>query len=126
MTGWSLEPEALTVDRSAAPVRSPRADGLIGVASTRTTTSSGLGSGVGTFTSEISSSPLFLISERSCRPLVCWDATVKSLPSLLSLIVRDGLGALKRTDKSRSAASGPLVHHVCGEVKDGKSRPSVT
>ncbi len=70
MTGLSLVPDACAVLMSAAPVRRPRSDGLIGVASTRTTTSSGPGSGVGTSTSEISSSPLFLISERSCKPVV--------------------------------------------------------
>src|SRR5947207_1959325 len=63
-------PEIFAVERSAAPVSRPRSEGLIGVASTRTTTSSGPGSGVGTFNSEISSSPLFLINERSCRPLL--------------------------------------------------------
>src|SRR5512143_2395672 len=77
ITGASLVPEALAVLMSAAPIRSPRSDGLIGVASTRTTTSSSAGSGVGTSTSEISSSPLALISERSCRPL---------LPSLMSFL----------------------------------------
>ena len=45
-------------------------DALIGLASTRTTTSSGPGSGVGTLTSDNSSSPSFLSSERSCRPLL--------------------------------------------------------
>src|SRR6516225_8995097 len=75
MTGASLVPDAFTVVRSAAPTRSPRSDGLIGVASTRTTTSSGPGSGVGTFNKDISSSPAFLISERSCSPL---------LPSLIT------------------------------------------
>src|SRR5262249_25449670 len=106
--GASFVPEAFAVERSAAPVRSPRSDGLIGEASARTTTSSGLGSGVGTFRSEISSSPLFLISERSCRPLVCWDATVNSLPSLSSLIRRNQLGALNWTDKSQPAAIDSL------------------
>src|ERR1700674_1901670 len=67
-TGESLVPDAFAGDISAAPTRSPRSDGLIGEASTRTTTSSGPGSGIGTLTREISSSPLFLISERSCSP----------------------------------------------------------
>src|SRR4029077_400638 len=40
-TGDSLVPDAFAVDMSAAPTRSPRSDGLIGEASTRTTTSSG-------------------------------------------------------------------------------------
>src|ERR1700681_3049264 len=68
ITGASLVPDALADVMSAAPTRSPRSDGLIGEASTRTTTSSGPGSGVGTLTRHISSSPLFLISERSCSP----------------------------------------------------------
>src|SRR5260370_2536572 len=69
-TGESLLPDAFAVDMSAAPTRSPRSDGLIGDSSTRTTTSSGPGSGVGTLTSDISSSPLLLISERSCSPVL--------------------------------------------------------
>src|SRR6202140_5414425 len=43
-TGTSLVPDAFAVDISAAPTRSPRSDGLIGEASTRTTTSSAAGS----------------------------------------------------------------------------------
>jgi hypothetical protein len=70
MTGASLLPAALAVVISAAPTRRPRSEGLIGDASTRTTTSSAEGSGVGTSSSDISNSPLFLISERSCRPLL--------------------------------------------------------
>src|ERR1700688_1850382 len=70
MTGCSLVPEAFAVVMSAAPVSNPRSDGLIGVASTRTTTSSAPGSGVGMLTSDISSSPLFLISERNCSPVL--------------------------------------------------------
>src|SRR6516225_10631476 len=73
--GFSFEPDTFTVERSAAPVRRPRSDGLIGVASTRTTTSSGPGSGVGTLNRDISSSPLDLISERNCNPV---------LPSLIT------------------------------------------
>src|SRR6516164_8033953 len=81
ITGASLVPDALAVVMSAAPVNRPRSDGLIGVASMRTTTSSAEGSLVGTFTREISSSPLFLISERSCNPL---------LPSALIVILPAG------------------------------------
>src|ERR1700679_50271 len=65
MTGASLLPAALAVVTSAAPTKRPRSEGLIGDASTRTTTSSAEGSGVGTSSSDISSSPPFLISERS-------------------------------------------------------------
>ena len=64
-TGASPVPDNLAVVISAAPRSSPRSEGLIGVASTRTTTSSAAGSGIGTFTSDNSSSPLFLIKERS-------------------------------------------------------------
>ncbi len=79
MTGASLVPDALAVDMSAAPTSRPRSDGLIGEASTRTTTSSGPGSGTGTLTREISSSPLFLISDRSCSPVVV-SALIRNLP----------------------------------------------
>src|ERR1700676_4388803 len=57
ITGASLVPDALAVDISAAPTRSPRSDGLIGEASTRTTTSSGPGSGGGPLATASSSSP---------------------------------------------------------------------
>jgi hypothetical protein len=43
---------------------------LIGAASTRTTTWSGEGSAIGTLASDISSSPLFVISERSSSPVL--------------------------------------------------------
>src|SRR6266699_4523726 len=69
-TGASLVPEAFADVMSAAPTSSPRSEGLIGEASTRTTISSSAGSGVGTLASDISSSPLFLISERSCSPVL--------------------------------------------------------
>src|SRR6266481_2719836 len=80
ITGASLVPEALAVVMSAAPIRSPRSDGLIGDASTRTTTSSGPGSGVGTLARDISSSPLFLISERSCSPVLSFSKPTLNLP----------------------------------------------
>src|ERR1700704_6709279 len=80
-TGESLVPDAFAVDMSAAPTNSPRSDGLIGEASTRTTTSSGPGSGVGTLASDISSSPLFLISERSCSPVLL-SALILNLPEI--------------------------------------------
>src|SRR5579863_3350044 len=68
--GASLVPDVLAVAMSAAPTNRPRSDGLIGDASTRTTTSSADGSGVGRLTNDISSSPLFLINERSCSPVL--------------------------------------------------------
>src|SRR6202035_2303269 len=70
ITGASFEPEAFAVAISAAPTKRPRSDGLIGEASIRTTTSSADGSRVGTRSSDISSSPFFLISERSSSPVV--------------------------------------------------------
>ena len=79
ITGDSFVPDALAVVMSAAPTKRPRSDGLIGEASTRTTTSSGAGSGVGTLARDISSSPLFLISERSCNPVLV-SALIGNLP----------------------------------------------
>ncbi len=79
ITGASLVPEAFAVVTSAAPISRPRSDGLIGEASTRTTTSSADGSGIGTLTSDISSSPLFLIIERSCSPVLL-SALITILP----------------------------------------------
>src|ERR1700733_10469880 len=76
ITGASLVPDALADVMSAAPTRRPRSDGLIGEASTRTTTSSAEGSAVGTLTSDISSSPLCLISERSCSPVLLSELMV--------------------------------------------------
>jgi hypothetical protein len=62
-------PEAFACSISAGPNNKPRSDGLIGVASTRTTTSSSFGSGTGTFASETSSVPSLVIFERSCSPV---------------------------------------------------------
>ena len=66
-TGRSGVPPTFAVPMSAAPNSRPRSDGFTGAASMRTSTSSGAGSGTGTSASVISSSPLLLISERSCR-----------------------------------------------------------
>ncbi len=85
VTGASLVPEALAVVMSAAPIRSPRSDGLIGDASTRTTTSSGPGWGVDTLARDISSSPLFLISERSCSPVLSFSKPTLNLPLFVFL-----------------------------------------
>src|SRR3954471_14206778 len=84
-TAASPLPDALAVDISAAPTRRPRSDGLIGEASTRTRISSGPGSGIGTLASDNSSSPLFLISERSSSPVLLSEAMVPSLPEFLIL-----------------------------------------
>src|SRR5271169_432818 len=62
--------EAPSVAKSAAPSKRKMSVGLIGAASTRTTTSSAPGFGVGMATSESSSSPLLLTRERSCSPLI--------------------------------------------------------
>ena len=65
-TGASRVPENLALLMSAAPNRRPMSDGLIGVASMRTTTSSGPGSATGTRASDSSSSaPSSFTSERS-------------------------------------------------------------
>src|SRR5256885_4098191 len=64
-TGLSAVPDALAVLMSAPPKRSPWSEGLMGEASTRTTTSSGLGSGVGTLASDSSTTPSFFTVERS-------------------------------------------------------------
>src|SRR6478735_563674 len=96
-TGWSLVPETLAVEMSAGPIRSPRSDGLIGEASTRTTTSSSAGSGVGTLASEISSSPLFLSSERSCSPV------------LPSLILTSSLSAVRHAVADPRFASSMTI-----------------
>src|SRR5438093_8579540 len=63
--GLSAVPDALAVLMSAPPKRSPWSEGLMGEASTRTTTSSGLGSGVGTLASDSSTTPSFFTVERS-------------------------------------------------------------
>ncbi len=59
--------EILIVSLSAAPNSKPRSEGLIGVASMRTTTSLSLGSGIGTSASVISRVASDLMVERSCR-----------------------------------------------------------
>jgi hypothetical protein len=46
ITGCCAVPEVFALDMSAAPNSSPRSDGLMGVASTRTTTSSAAGSAI--------------------------------------------------------------------------------
>src|SRR5262249_19112768 len=53
---------------SAGPTNRPRSEGLMGLASTLTRTSSGPGSGTGTLTSDSSSSPFLRIRDLSSRP----------------------------------------------------------
>ena len=77
-TGLSGEPETFAVDTSAPPNISPRSEGLMGDASTRTTTSSAASApAIGTLVSESSRMPSFGRSsaagvrwlDRSCAPL---------------------------------------------------------
>ena len=77
ITGLAAVPLATAVRMSAAPNSRPMSDGLIGVAWTRTTTSSGCGAGTAVSTSESCSSPSAVISERSCRLL--WGAVMAVL-----------------------------------------------
>ena len=87
-TGSAAVPDWMAVLMSAAPNSKPRSDGLSGAPSIRTNTSSGPNCGSGTLTRESSSSPLRLISERSCRPVVgsvvrmrspCWMGVRQTL-----------------------------------------------
>src|SRR5580692_2271324 len=103
ITGASLVPDALAVVMSAAPTRRPRSDGLIGEASTRTTTSSADGSAIGTLTSDISSSPFFLISERSCSPVLL-SVLITILPVLAQPILAWSVLALTGKGKPHGFA----------------------
>src|SRR5713101_448895 len=69
--GLSRVPETFAVDMSAPPNISPKSEGLMGDASTRTTTSSGFGSGIGTLVSESSRMPSFLTVDRNWSPVDC-------------------------------------------------------
>ena len=116
-------PEALAVLMSAGPSSRPRSDGLIGVASTLTKTWSGPGSGIGTSASDSSSSPLFLIRERSCNPFVvplmstsplstCYGSTASDSPRLRSRVpVSRFLGILeKRSTFNITSCAAKSVH----------------
>src|SRR5437763_6029905 len=100
ITGASLLPDPLAVDMSAGPIRRPRSDGLIGEASTRTTTSSSAGSGVGTLASESSSSPLFLSNERSCSPVL---PSFIAVPPRFVFVISGCAGALCQCLQRRPA-----------------------
>src|SRR5260370_18934891 len=63
-------PVDLTVAMAAGPSSRPRSDGLIGVASTLTSTWSGPGSGSSTRATQSSKSPDLPISEHTYRPVV--------------------------------------------------------
>src|SRR2546430_8899162 len=114
-TGVSGLPETLAVDMSAGPIRSPRSDGLIGVASTRTTTSSSAGSGVGTSTSDSSSSPLFLSSERSCSPLL---SSLMVRPPPFVLVISGGAGALRQCLQRRFAGIFRLLAELLLDAQE--------
>src|SRR5262249_18731476 len=73
-------PDDFAVPKSAAPSSKPRSDGLIGDASTRTTTSSGFGAGVGVSTKDNSNTPSFFTIERSCKPLFGYEFAMAILP----------------------------------------------
>src|SRR5476649_1394311 len=73
-------PLLLAVAGSAGPSSRPKSDGLIGVASTLTTTWSGPGSGTGTLASDSSSSPVFLIRERSSSPVLIFSSGISTSP----------------------------------------------
>src|SRR5882672_6203791 len=126
ITGASLVPQALAVVMSAAPTRSPRSDGLIGEASTRTTTSSGPGSGVGMLARDISSSPLFLISERSCSPVLLSEL-MRNLPvSALSSLAESVLTLAGKRKPHGHVVSGSLpAADLCeNRVACGKYPPA--
>src|SRR4051812_10039214 len=95
-------PDVVAAAMSAGPSSRPRSDGLIGVASTFTTTWSGPGSGTSTLASDSSSSPLFLIRERSCRPVVIVSLLGSSPPG--DPRGRDGEQQTVDQDSGRDAA----------------------
>ena len=105
-------PDALAVVISAAPTSSPRSDGLIGEASTRTTTSSGPGSGIGTLASEISSSPLVLDQRTKLQARSwCWRSCHKS-PNLRFNRIRPGVFSFGRETQARSFLAMPLFFGI--------------
>jgi len=84
-TGRSGAPSTVAVVISAPGMRTPKSDGLIGAASTRTNTSLGPGVGTGTSSSESSSVPCDVTVERSAnalsgKPAVIGSASFQSGP----------------------------------------------
>jgi len=67
--GPSVVAEAFAVDTSAPASKTPRSDGLIGDASTRTRTSSDVGSKTGTRARLISRTPSSVTVDRNWRPV---------------------------------------------------------
>ena len=108
---------SLRVVMSAAPNSRPRSDGLIGAASTRTSTSSGPGSGIATSASETSSSPPGLTSERSCRAVRAsvelmrvfrkWGGECRPGPRRCMPPIRPHLLALRRRLRDRRPCHRP-------------------
>src|SRR5258705_12975051 len=100
---------------SAPPKRSPWSEGLMGAAPMRTMTSSGLGSGVGTLTSESSRLPSCLTVERSCRPVLV-SATCRLPFSFLSvragrLVRACAVVAMGRSELGGRVSRNPGVTH---------------
>ena len=85
ITGRSAVPPATAVDMSAPPNNSPRSEGLIGEASTRTTTSFSPGAATGTDSRDSCSSPLDFTKERSCRPVAGTCTVIRSISISCSL-----------------------------------------
>jgi hypothetical protein len=107
-TGRAGVPETRAVAISAAPNSRPMSDGLMGVASMRTMTSSAAGSGVGTSCSEISSSPSALMSERSCSPVGAREWVMGS-PRCLKFTLAQGL---RRRARRRPRANAAMLDRI--------------
>src|ERR1700728_327451 len=116
-------PETFAVVMSAAPKSRARADGLSGAASTRRTTSSAAGAGIGTATSESSSVPSALTRVRSWRPLAeRGGVTVTSGPA------RDEDGERTRASllHLRRAVRDALLHITTDVARGGTDWPGPT
>jgi hypothetical protein len=107
-TGRAGVPETRAVAISAAPNNRPMSDGLMGVASMRTMTSSAAGSGVGTSCSEISSSPSALMSERSWSPVGARESVMGS-PECLKFTLAQGL---RRRAPRRPRANAAMLDRI--------------
>src|SRR3984885_1165735 len=83
--GRSGVPATVAVVMSAPAIRTPRSDGLIGEASTRTNTSLAEGGGTGASSSESSSVPCDVTNERSSRALSGKSAVMGGASFLLRM-----------------------------------------
>ena len=81
-SGRSALPPLFMVERSAGPSSRPRSDGLIGVASTRTTTSSAAGASMVTSSRLSTSVPASVIVDLSSRP---WLVSLMQSSPLLGM-----------------------------------------